>query len=58
MSTRRARRFGGAHHSLAPWLGLMRWRLRRAGIRCNAEVRGLADTGAMDESTVLRLIDT
>ncbi len=43
---------------LAPWLGLMRWRLRRAGIRCNTEVRGLADTGTMDETTVLRLIDT
>ena len=43
---------------LAPWLGLMRRRLRRAGIRCNTEVRGLADTGAMDEATVLRLIDT
>jgi hopanoid biosynthesis associated protein HpnK len=43
---------------LAPWLALARWRLRRAGIRCNAEVRGLADTGTMDEATVLRLIGT
>ena len=43
---------------LAPWLWLVRWRLRRAGIRCNAEVRGLSDTGTMDEGTVLRLIDT
>ena len=43
---------------LAPWLGLVRFRLRRAGIRYNAEVRGLADTGAMDEPTVLRLIAT
>jgi hopanoid biosynthesis associated protein HpnK len=44
--------------SLGPWLALARWRLRRAGIRYNAEVRGLADTGRMDESTVLRLIRT
>jgi chitin disaccharide deacetylase len=43
---------------LAPWIALARYRLRRAGIRCNAEVRGLADTGQMDESTVLRLIGT
>jgi hopanoid biosynthesis associated protein HpnK len=44
--------------SLAPWLALARWRLRRAGICYNTEVRGLADTGTMDESTVLRLIRT
>ena len=43
---------------LAPWLALARWQLRRAGIRYNAEVRGLADTGTMDEPTVLRLIGT
>lgn len=43
---------------LTPWLVLARWRLRRVGIRCNAEVRGLADTGQMDELTVLRLIGT
>jgi hopanoid biosynthesis associated protein HpnK len=44
--------------SFAPLLGFARWRLRRAGIRYNAEVRGLTDTGAMDEATVLRLITT
>jgi chitin disaccharide deacetylase len=43
---------------LAPWLALARWHLRRAGIHYNAEVRGLADTGKMDEPTVLRLIGT
>ena len=43
---------------LAPWIALVRWRLRRAGIACNSEVRGLADTGAMNEATVLRLIST
>lgn len=41
----------------APWLALMRWRLRRAGIRCNEYVLGLSDDGAMGESTVLRLVD-
>jgi hopanoid biosynthesis associated protein HpnK len=40
---------------LAPWLALMRWRLRRAGIRCNEYVLGLSDDGAMGEGTVLRL---
>jgi len=44
--------------SLAPWLALVRRRLRRAGIAHNAEVRGLADTGRMDEQAVLRLIPT
>jgi chitin disaccharide deacetylase len=43
---------------LAPWLALVRWRLRRAGIRHNAEVRGLAESGGMDEATLLRLITT
>jgi len=43
---------------LAPWLTLLRWRLQRARIRHNAEVRGLEDTGGMDEAAVLRLIPT
>jgi chitin disaccharide deacetylase len=42
---------------LAPWLALMRWRLRRAGISYNEHVLGLSDDGAMGESTVLRLVD-
>lgn len=41
---------------LAPWLVLMRWRLRRAGLRTNAYVLGVSDTGAMTEAAVLRLI--
>jgi hypothetical protein len=41
---------------LAPWLALMRWRLRRAGIRYRPYVLGLSDTGAMTEDAVLRLI--
>ncbi len=51
-------RFRAAASSLllAPWLALMRWRLRRAGIASNAYVVGLSDTGAMSEDTVLRLI--
>jgi chitin disaccharide deacetylase len=54
------RRIGAAGRVvlLAPWIALVRWRLRRAGIACNSEVRGLADTGAMNEATVLRLIST
>jgi hypothetical protein len=40
---------------LAPWLALVRWRLRRVGIRTNRYVLGLSDTGAMTEETVLRL---
>lgn len=44
--------------ALAPWLALVRWRLRRAGIQYNGTVRGLADTGHMDEATVLRLVPT
>ena len=43
---------------LTPWIALVRLRLNRAGIRHNSEVRGLADTGSMDEATVLRLLDT
>jgi chitin disaccharide deacetylase len=43
---------------LAPWLALLRFRVQRAGIRINTEVRGLSDTGHMDEATVLRLIST
>lgn len=54
------RRMGAAVRgaALAPWLALTRWRLRRAGIRSNAEVRGLEDTGRLDEATALRLIAT
>ncbi|MGH9122972.1 MAG: ChbG/HpnK family deacetylase, partial [Acidimicrobiales bacterium] len=44
--------------ALAPWLALLRWRLRRAGVRYNTDVRGLTQTGQMDEATVVRLIET
>jgi hopanoid biosynthesis associated protein HpnK len=42
---------------LAPWLALVRWRLARAGIRCNSYVLGLGDSGAMEEQTVAQLVD-
>jgi chitin disaccharide deacetylase len=42
---------------LAPWLGVLRARLRLLGIRANDVVLGLGATGAMDEPTVLRLLE-
>ncbi len=42
---------------LAPWLGLLRARLRRRGMRANDVMLGLGATGAMDEATVLRLLE-
>lgn len=42
---------------LAPWSGLMRWRLRRAGIRSNDYLFGMNDTGRMALERVLRLIE-
>jgi hopanoid biosynthesis associated protein HpnK len=41
---------------LTPWLALMRMRLRRAGMVCNDRIFGLADSGAMDESRLLRIL--
>ncbi len=41
---------------LAPWLGVLRARLGRLGIRSNDVVLGLAASGAMGEETVLRLL--
>ncbi len=42
---------------LAPWMAALRARLRRRDIRTNDLVLGLGATGAMDESTVLRLLE-
>ncbi len=42
---------------LAPWLGVLRARLRRRGIRSNDVVLGLSASGAMDEAMVLKLLD-
>jgi hopanoid biosynthesis associated protein HpnK len=41
---------------LAPWLGLLRLRLRRAGLRSNDRVFGLYDSGHMSEDLVGRLV--
>ena len=40
--------------ALAPWIGLLRSRLRRAGIKTNDFVFGLNDSGRMEEPLVLR----
>lgn len=42
--------------SLAPWVGLMRVRLRSAHVSCNDFVFGLNDTGAMTTQRVLDLV--
>jgi hopanoid biosynthesis associated protein HpnK len=41
---------------LAIWVGLLRWRLIRAGIAVNDHLFGLAWSGAMTEARVLRLL--
>jgi hopanoid biosynthesis associated protein HpnK len=41
---------------LAPWVGLVRWRLRRAGVKANRSVFGLHDSGRMDAALVERLM--
>jgi hopanoid biosynthesis associated protein HpnK len=60
LASRRAARTGwvgaAAGLGLWPWTGLLRLRLRRAGLRCNDFVFGLGGTGAMHEDTVLRLL--
>src|SRR5262245_57519074 len=42
---------------LAPWLAVLRARLRLRGIRANDVVLGLGASGGMDEATVLRLLE-
>jgi hopanoid biosynthesis associated protein HpnK len=41
---------------LSPWLALMRSRLRRAGMACNDQLYGLADSGAMHEARLLQIL--
>ncbi|MDB6144172.1 MAG: ChbG/HpnK family deacetylase [Pseudomonas sp.] len=41
---------------LRPWLGLMRWRLDRAGVAYNDHVFGLQHTGGMDEAVLLEML--
>jgi hopanoid biosynthesis associated protein HpnK len=55
----RAARAGRARRALAaaglaPWTSLLRWRLRRARIKTNDQLFGLADSGRMEEALVLR----
>jgi hopanoid biosynthesis associated protein HpnK len=42
---------------IAPWMQLLRWRLHRAGVRTNDYVFGLSRTGAMNEATLLALLE-
>ncbi len=41
---------------LRPWLDLMRWRLKKAGLLCNDQVFGLHHTGGMDEQVLLEIL--
>jgi chitin disaccharide deacetylase len=41
---------------LRPWLGMMRWRLQRAGVTYNDHVFGLRNSGAMSEQVVLDVL--
>jgi chitin disaccharide deacetylase len=43
---------------LRPWLALMAWRARRAGIACNDFIFGMNDTGNMTAGRVRRIIAT
>jgi hopanoid biosynthesis associated protein HpnK len=42
---------------LAPWVGLMRARLDHAGLAHNDHIFGMAATGAMDEHTLLNVLE-
>ena len=41
---------------LRPWLALMRWRMKEAGITYNDHVFGLRHSGSMDESVMLDIL--
>jgi len=41
---------------LAPWIALIRWRLRRAGMSCNDWLFGMRDSGHMTYERVLSLL--
>jgi hopanoid biosynthesis associated protein HpnK len=42
---------------LGPWTARMRRRLRAAGIACTDQVFGIGSTGAMDEATLLQILE-
>ncbi|HEY6455060.1 MAG TPA: hopanoid biosynthesis-associated protein HpnK [Steroidobacteraceae bacterium] len=46
----------GMTRVLMPWFGLMRYRLRRAGMVCNDQIFGVAHSGAMDEARLLQIL--
>ncbi|MBV8197947.1 MAG: hopanoid biosynthesis-associated protein HpnK [Candidatus Eremiobacteraeota bacterium] len=48
----------GRTRTIAPWLFLMRRRVRAAGLTCNDYVLGLNDAGAMTEPRVLHMLET
>lgn len=58
MRAMRLPREAGTPWWLAPWLGLLRWRLDMAGIAHNDYVLGMARSGAMDEATLLAALAT
>jgi chitin disaccharide deacetylase len=41
---------------LMPWFGLMRYRLRQAGMDCNDQIFGVTHSGAMDEARLLQIL--
>jgi chitin disaccharide deacetylase len=44
------------HMFLAPWMSLMKKRIRNAHLRCNDFIFGIADSGAMTTDLVLRFL--
>lgn len=42
---------------LGPWIALMKWRLRRAGIRHNDHLFGLRDSGHMDRERLISVLE-
>jgi hopanoid biosynthesis associated protein HpnK len=56
-SARGAGMAGAANAALlAPWLAMMKWRLRTAGIAYNDRVFGIACSGSLDEGTLLEIL--
>ena len=41
---------------LSPWLGLMRWQVRRRGLACNDRVFGMACSGDLNEARLLAIL--
>jgi hopanoid biosynthesis associated protein HpnK len=57
-AARGGHRFSGANAALlAPWIALMKRRLRRAKVPYNDHIFGVAASGAMDEAKLLAIIE-